>query len=183
MTIEETKLPGVKIITPRVFGDDRGYFKEIYQGVRYKDCGIEEDFVQDNFSRSSAGVLRGLHFQEQKAQGKLVQALTGRIYDVVVDITPGSATFGEWLGVELTGENHKQLYVPPGYAHGFVTFDERNDVLYKCTEYYAPEYEHTLMWNDPDVGIDWPCENPTLTGKDAAGIDLARVAEIMRAYA
>ena len=166
MKVEETELPGVLILTPRVFGDRRGFFKEIFHGERYKEAGIILDFVQDNFSRSSQGVLRGMHFQKTKPQGKLVQCLKGSIYDVVVDIDSKSKTFGKFVGVELSDENHNQIYVPPGYAHGFCVTSEMADISYKCTDYYCPEDEGGLAWNDPEIGIDWPILNPTLSEKD-----------------
>ena len=166
MKVEETELPGVLILTPRVFGDRRGFFKEIFHGERYKEAGITLDFVQDNFSRSSQGVLRGMHFQKTKPQGKLVQCLKGSIYDVVVDIDSKSKTFGKFIGVELSDENHNQIYVPPGYAHGFCVTSEMADISYKCTDYYCPEDEGGLAWNDPEIGIDWPILNPTLSEKD-----------------
>lgn len=166
MKIEETELPGVLILTPRVFGDQRGFFKEIFHGERYKEAGIPLDFVQDNFSRSSQGVLRGMHFQKTKPQGKLVQCLKGSIYDVAVDIDSKSKTYGQYVGVELSDENHSQIYVPPGYAHGFCVISEMADISYKCTDYYCPEDEGGLAWNDPEIGIAWPISKPTLSEKD-----------------
>ena len=166
MKVIETKLPGVLIIEPKVFGDHRGFFLESYHEQRYQEMGIKERFVQDNHSRSAAGVLRGLHFQKQRPQGKLVRVTQGEVYDVAVDINPTSATFGQYVGVVLSGENHTQLYVPPGYAHGFCVLSETADFLYKCTDYYDPTDEGGIVWNDPTVNIDWPITNPKLSEKD-----------------
>lgn len=167
MNVIQTVLPGAIIIEPKVFGDSRGFFMETYQAKRYKEAGIELDFVQDNHSRSSYGVLRGLHFQKTKPQGKLVRVTTGKVLDVAVDINPASATFKQWVAVELTGDNHRQFYVPPGYAHGFVVLSETADFLYKVTDYYDPTDEGSLLWNDPEIGIDWQITNPQLSAKDA----------------
>lgn len=167
MNVIQTVLPGAIIIEPKVFGDSRGFFMETYQAKRYKEAGIELDFVQDNHSRSSYGVLRGLHFQKTKPQGKLVRVTTGKVLDVAVDINPASATFKQWVAVELTGDNHRQFYVPPGYAHGFVVLSETADFLYKVTDYYDPTDEGSLLWNDPELGIDWQITNPQLSAKDA----------------
>lgn len=167
MNVIQTVLPGAIIIEPKVFGDNRGFFMETYQAKRYKEAGIELDFVQDNHSRSSYGVLRGLHFQKTKPQGKLVRVTTGKVLDVAVDINPASATFKQWVAVELTGDNHRQFYVPPGYAHGFVVLSETADFLYKVTDYYDPSDEGSLLWNDPELGIDWQITNPQLSAKDA----------------
>lgn len=167
MNVIQTVLPGAIIIEPKVFGDSRGFFMETYQAKRYKEAGIELDFVQDNHSRSSYGVLRGLHFQKTKPQGKLVRVTTGKVLDVAVDINPASATFKQWVAVELTGDNHRQFYVPPGYAHGFVVLSETADFLYKVTDYYDPTDEGSLLWSDPEIGIDWQITNPQLSAKDA----------------
>ena len=167
MNVIQTVLPGAIIIEPKVFGDSRGFFMETYQAKRYKEAGIELDFVQDNHSRSSYGVLRGLHFQKTKPQGKLVRVTSGKVLDVAVDINPASATFKQWVAVELTGDNHRQFYVPPGYAHGFVVLSETADFLYKVTDYYDPTDEGSLLWNDPEIGIDWQISNPQLSAKDA----------------
>ena len=167
MKITETKLSGVLIIEPKVFGDSRGFFKETFQAERYREAGIEYTFVQDNYSRSQKGVLRGLHFQITKPQGKLVSCPKGAVFDVAVDIDPKSITYGQYVGVELTEENHKQLWVPPGYAHGFCVLSETADFQYKCTDYYDPSDEGGLIWNDPDVAIDWPIADPSLSSKDA----------------
>lgn len=167
MNVIQTVLPGAIIIEPKVFGDSRGFFMETYQAKRYKEAGIELDFVQDNHSRSSYGVLRGLHFQKTKPQGKLVRVTSGKVLDVAVDINPASATFKQWVAVELTGDNHRQFYVPPGYAHGFVVLSETADFLYKVTDYYDPTDEGSLLWSDPEIGIDWQITNPQLSAKDA----------------
>ena len=166
MNIISTELQGVTIIEPQVFGDQRGFFKETWHKERYQSMGIEVDFVQDNFSRSTKGVLRGLHFQKTKPQGKLIQCLAGEIYDVVVDINPQSATYGQHVGLYLNDENHRQLYIPPGYAHGFCVVSEVVDISYKCTDFYCPEDEGGLIWSDPDLDIAWPVEQPRLSAKD-----------------
>jgi len=167
MKVTETKLAGVLIIEPKVFGDSRGFFKETFQAERYREAGIEYTFVQDNYSRSQKGVLRGLHFQITKPQGKLVSCPKGAVFDVAVDIDPNSTTYGQYVGVELTGENHKQMWVPPGYAHGFCVLSETADFQYKCTDYYDPNDEGGVIWNDPDVAIEWPVAHPSLSSKDA----------------
>jgi dTDP-4-dehydrorhamnose 3,5-epimerase len=166
MNVIQTQLPGVLIIEPKVFGDERGFFVECYQEPRYRDAGIELPFVQDNHSRSQYGVLRGLHFQRNRPQGKLVRVTRGAVYDVAVDIDPESATCGEYVGVELTADNHLQLWIPPGYAHGFCVLSDVADFQYKCTDLYFPEEEGGLIWNDPDVNIPWPLETPKLSEKD-----------------
>jgi len=167
MKIIETKLPGVLIIEPKVFGDVRGFFKEAFQVQRYREAGIEHEFVQDNHSRSQKGVLRGLHFQITKPQGKLVSCSQGAVFDVAVDVDPESATFGQYVGIELTEDNHRQFWVPPGYAHGFCVLTDTADFQYKCTDYYDSSDEGGLIWNDPDVAIDWPIDQPLLSDKDA----------------
>ena len=168
MKVTQTKLPGVVIIEPKVFGDERGFFVETFSAERYRtEAGIELPFVQDNRSRSQGNVLRGLHFQKKHPQGKLVSVTRGAVYDVAVDINPESETFGEYVGVELTEENHLQFYVPPGYAHGFCVLTDTVDFVYKCTDYYHPEDEGGLAWDCPEVGIDWPLENPRLSDKDS----------------
>jgi dTDP-4-dehydrorhamnose 3,5-epimerase len=167
MNIIETKLPGVVIIEPQVFGDHRGFFIETFREDELKKItGPGLRFVQDNHSHSERGVLRGLHTQTRKPQGKLLRVVRGEIFDVAVDIHPQSATFGQWVGVTLSEENKKQFYIPPGYAHGFQVVSEVCDVLYKCTDYYDPEYESGLIWNDPEVGIDWPIDSAKLSAKD-----------------
>ncbi|BCR24081.1 dTDP-4-dehydrorhamnose 3,5-epimerase [Aquipseudomonas alcaligenes] len=166
MKVIETQLAGVLIVEPKVFGDHRGFFLETFQVERYRDAGIGMSFVQDNHSRSQRGVLRGLHFQRTRPQGKLVGVSRGAVYDVAVDINPDSPTCGQYVGVELNDENHRQLWVPPGYAHGFCVLSEVADFQYKCTDYYQPEDEGGLLWNDPDVGIPWPVAEPQLSAKD-----------------
>jgi dTDP-4-dehydrorhamnose 3,5-epimerase len=167
MNISHSKLKGCVIIEPRVFGDDRGFFLETFQAVRYEqEAGIGLPFVQDNHSRSSRGVLRGLHFQKTKPQGKLVRVVRGEVYDVAVDIREGSATFGEWEGVTLSEDNKKQFWVPPGFAHGFVVLSDTADFEYKCTDYYDPSDEGCILWSDPDLDIPWPISNPALSTKD-----------------
>ena len=167
MNVIETALPGVLIIEPKAFGDHRGFFLETFQVERYREAGITLPFVQDNHSRSQRGVLRGLHFQKTRPQGKLVSVSRGAVYDVAVDIDPSSATHGKFVGVELNDDNHRQMWVPPGYAHGFCVLSEVADFQYKCTDFYVPADEGGLAWNDPDVGISWPIEAPQLSAKDA----------------
>jgi dTDP-4-dehydrorhamnose 3,5-epimerase len=166
--ISETELPGVLLLEPKRFGDDRGFFMELFHAKRYSEAGIPGPFVQDNFSRSAKGILRGLHFQQPHAQGKLVQVFAGAVYDVAVDIRRGSPTFGKWVGVELSADNRRQLWVPAGFAHGFCVLSESADFHYKCTELYSPASEHGIAWNDPDLGIPWPVKSPLLSPKDAA---------------
>ena len=167
MKISHSKLKGCVIIEPRVFGDERGFFLETFQAVRYEEeAGIDLPFVQDNHSRSARGVLRGLHFQKTKPQGKLVRVVSGEVYDVTLDIRKGSATFGEWEGVILSEDNKKQLWVPPGFAHGFVVLSATADFEYKCTDYYDPSDEGSVLWSDPDLDIPWPMANPVLSTKD-----------------
>ena len=167
MKISHSKLKGCVIIEPRVFGDDRGFFLETFQAIRYEqEAGIDLPFVQDNHSRSARSVLRGLHFQKTKPQGKLVRVVRGEVYDVAVDIRKGSATFGEWEGVILSEDNKKQFWVPPGFAHGFVVLSDTADFEYKCTDYYDPSDEGSILWSDPDLDIPWPIANPVLSTKD-----------------
>lgn len=166
MKISETILPGVLIFTPRVFGDSRGFFKESFQAERYRAAGITQPFVQDNHSRSKKGVLRGLHLQKSRPQGKLVSCSRGAVFDVAVDIDPDSPSFGCYVACELSENNHKQMWIPPGYAHGFCVLSDTADFQYKCTELYYPEDEGGLAWNDPDVAIPWPVQNPELSEKD-----------------
>ena len=168
MNVIKTKLKDCVIIEPTVFGDERGFFLETFQSDRYaKLVGISLPFVQDNHSRSSKGVLRGLHFQKTKPQGKLVRVVRGEVYDVAVDIRSGSATYGQWEAVILSEENKTQFWVPPGFAHGFVVLSETADFEYKCTDYYDPSDEGSLLWNDLDLNIPWPIDNPKLSEKDA----------------
>jgi len=178
MHIQETSLHGAYIIEPDVFGDHRGFFKETWQRDRYEDQRVGADYVQDNISRSVRGTLRGLHYQMVQTQGKLVQAFSGRIFDVAVDMRRSSPTFGKWHGEILSSENHKQLYVPPGFAHGFCVLSDVAEVFYKCTDFYHPESERTLLWNDPDLGIEWPLAEmgvePILSEKDQHGVPFAQ---------
>ena len=166
MNVVKTKLEGVVVIEPTVFGDDRGFFLESYNHRRYAEAGIHALFVQDNHSRSGRGVLRGLHFQRTKPQGKLVRVTLGEVFDVAVDVNPDSKTFSQWIGVNLSSENHKLLYVPPGYAHGFVVLSESADFQYKCTEFYDVSDEGGIAWDDATLNIAWPIENPILSKKD-----------------
>lgn len=167
MRIESTPIPGVRLIIPRTFGDSRGFFLETYRRDLFIDAGIPADFVQDNHSRSGRGILRGMHFQNPNPQGKLVSVTRGSVFDVVVDIRSGSPTFGQWYGAVLDDAEHHRLWVPPGLAHGFCVLSDVADFVYKCTDYYAPGSEGGFLWNDPDVGVDWPLEGePLLSEKD-----------------
>ncbi len=172
MTITPTKIPDVFIIEPKVFGDERGFFFESFNQKNFTEkTGITSEFVQDNHSRSVQGVLRGLHYQIQQTQGKLLRVIAGEIFDVAVDMRKSSPNFGEWVGCILSAENKRQFWVPPGFAHGFLVTSDIAEVLYKTTDYYAPNYERSLLWNDPDVGIDWPLNGitPILSVKDQEG--------------
>jgi len=171
MKVIPTNIPDVLIIEPKVFGDSRGFFFESFNQQAFnKATGQNLQFVQDNHSRSAKGVLRGLHYQIQQPQGKLVRVTSGAVFDVAVDIRKSSPTFGQWAGVELNAENHRQLWVPAGFAHGFVVLSDTADFLYKTTDYYAPEFERCVAWNDPAVGIVWPIDQePQLSGKDQQG--------------
>jgi len=166
MNIISTKLSGVMIIEPKVFGDNRGFFLETWNQARYAECGLPANFVQDNLSYSQRGVLRGLHFQNPNAQGKLVYVLQGEVFDVAVDIRVSSPTFGQWVGVTLSAENKRQFYIPEGFAHGFCVTSETALFAYKCTDVYSPQFEHGVSWDDPELRIDWPIENPILSEKD-----------------
>jgi dTDP-4-dehydrorhamnose 3,5-epimerase len=166
--VQTTPLPGVLIVTPRLFGDQRGFFVETYQRQRYREAGINVDFVQDNLSRSTKGTLRGLHFQHPRGQAKLVQAVQGEIFDVVVDIRRGSPTFGQWFGTILSDSDQRQLFIPSGFAHGFCVLSETALFSYKCSDYYAPGNEGGLRWDDPDVAIDWGEKGPLLSERDRA---------------
>ncbi len=176
MNILETALPGVLIIEPRVFGDERGFFMETWNADAFRSAGLDLSFVQDNHSRSSAGVLRGLHYQLTRPQGKLVRVTAGAVYDVAVDVRRSSAHFGRWVGVELSAENRRMLWVPPGFAHGFLTLGDGTDFLYKCTDLYAPADERCIAWDDPEIGIAWPLGSmiPQLSAKDRQGVPLAQ---------
>ncbi|MCL2927478.1 MAG: dTDP-4-dehydrorhamnose 3,5-epimerase [Trichodesmium sp. St16_bin4-tuft] len=157
MNVIETEIPEVLLIEPKIFGDERGFFMESFNQRNFSEkTGVNLEFVQDNHSRSSQGVLRGLHYQIQQAQGKLLRVVLGEIFDVAVDIRKNSPNFGKWVGYLLSAENKRQLWVPPGFAHGFLVVSETADVLYKTTDYYAPEYERSILWNDPEIGISWP---------------------------
>jgi dTDP-4-dehydrorhamnose 3,5-epimerase len=170
-----TTIPEVLILEPKVFGDSRGFFFESFnQQVFNQATGLNLDFVQDNHSRSARGVLRGLHYQLQQPQGKLVRVVRGAVFDVAVDIRKSSPTFGQWVGVELTEHNHRQLWVPAGFAHGFVVLSDSADFLYKTTDYYAPQYERCIAWNDPVIAIQWPIsDDPQLSAKDKLGLPFA----------
>ena len=176
MKVTPTAIPGVLILEPKVFGDERGFFLESYNQRAFNEAvGFEANFVQDNHSRSAKGVLRGLHYQrDPHAQGKLVRVTMGAVFDVAVDIRPRSATYGEWVGVELSGQNHKQMWLPPGIAHGFLVTSDSADFLYKTTDYYAPQAEGCIRWDDPQLGIAWPLHGvaPALSAKDAAALGL-----------
>jgi dTDP-4-dehydrorhamnose 3,5-epimerase len=180
MQIISTHIPDIFMIEPQVFGDERGFFMETFQARKFAQAGISSLFVQDNHSRSRQGTLRGLHYQIRQAQGKLVRVILGEVYDVAVDIRRSSATFGQWVGTTLSAHNKMQLWVPPGFAHGIYVTSEWAEVLYKTTDFYAPEFERTILWNDPELGIVWPLNGerpPILSAKDAQGKTL-REAEI-----
>lgn len=172
MKVTQTRIRDVVLIEPKVFGDSRGFFFESYNETKFRELvGTKVSFVQDNHSRSKKNVLRGLHYQIRQPQGKLVRVVEGDVFDVAVDIRKSSATFGQWVGERLSAENKKQLWVPAGFAHGFVVLSEYAEFLYKTTDYYAPEHERCILWNDPDIGIDWPQEiQPLLSEKDAMGV-------------
>jgi dTDP-4-dehydrorhamnose 3,5-epimerase len=179
MKVTETAIPDVLLIEPKVFGDDRGFFFESFNHrVWMEETGIDRTFVQDNHSRSVKGVLRGIHYQIQQAQGKLVRVVVGEVYDVAVDLRRSSPTFGKWVGVYLSADDKKQLWVPEGFGHAFLVLSESAEFLYRTTDYYAPQHERCIIWNDPELGIDWPLEmDPILSGKDAKGAFL-RDAEV-----
>ena len=165
--ITPTRIPDVLLIEPDVFGDARGFFMESWHAQKFAAQGLDVSFVQDNHSRSGQGVLRGLHYQLEQPQGKLVSVVCGSVFDVAVDIRKGSPSFGQWVGAELSGDNQRQFYVPAGFAHGFCVLSESADFLYKCTDFYAPHDEHGILWNDPAIGIDWPGEDFRVSDKDA----------------
>ena len=175
MEIEATAIAGVRLIRPVVHGDTRGFFLETWHADRYAEAGIDLPFVQDNHSRSTQGILRGLHLQTEKPQGKLVRVVHGEIFDVAVDVRPDSPTFGEWAAVSLSATNRRQLWVPPGFVHGFCVLTDGAEVLYKCSELYDPGDEIGVRWDDPDLGIEWPIAEPAVSDKDAA---LPRLAEL-----
>lgn len=174
MKVIETPLKDALILEPKVFGDSRGFFMESWNHQSFAAVGLDIDFVQDNHSRSQKGVLRGLHYQIRQTQGKLVRVVSGSVFDVAVDLRKSSPTFGKWTGIILSADNQSMFWVPPGFAHGFLTLSDSADVLYKATDYYAPEHERSILWNDPDLAIDWPLSvipgTPNLSGKDTAGI-------------
>lgn len=170
MEFVPTRIPEVVLIKPRVFGDSRGYFLETWQESKFASAGIATHFVQDNHSHSSQWILRGMHYQVQHSQGKLVRVTRGAVFDVAVDVRRSASTFGQWVGVELNDVNHHMLWVPPGFAHGFLALSDTVDFIYKCTDFYAPQHERTIRWNDPDVGIEWPLPAsvlPLLAARDA----------------
>lgn len=177
MKVVQTAIPDVLIFEPRVFGDERGFFLESWNAREFDNAvGLKVQFVQDNHSRSQRGVLRGLHYQVKQPQGKLVRVARGRVFDAVVDLRKSSVTFGQWVATELSEDNHRQFWIPPGFAHGFLVLSESADFIYKATDYYAPEHERCLIWNDPAVGINWPVnEAPILSAKDRAGLPLRDV--------
>ncbi|MEO8624227.1 MAG: dTDP-4-dehydrorhamnose 3,5-epimerase [bacterium] len=170
MNVLPARASGLRVIEPRVFGDERGYFFESWNEAQYRAAGITEQFVQDNVSRSERGVLRGLHFQSPGEQGKLVTVLVGAAFDVAVDIRRGSPTYGEWVGIHLDERNHRQVYIPAGFAHGFQVTSEFAILSYKCSDYYQPATEATIAWNDPDIAVEWPISEPVLSPKDTNGM-------------
>ena len=182
MNVIETSLPGVLLIEPTVFADGRGFFMETYHAARFAEAGIGGAFVQDNHSQSARGVLRGLHYQEPNPQGKLVRCTRGALFDVAVDIRTGSPAFARWFGAELSESNKRMLWIPPGFAHGFCALTETADLVYKCTTLYSPADDRAILWNDPEIGIEWPVESPRLSSKDAAAPRL-RMATPLPEYA
>lgn len=182
MKIRPTRIPEVLLVEPDVFGDARGFFMESWHRKKFAEAGLDVDFVQDNHSRSGRGVLRGLHYQLNRPQGKLVRVVTGAVFDVAVDIRRGSPTFGQWVGAELNERNRHMLYVPPGFAHGFCVLSDSTDFLYKCTEFYAPEYEHGILWSDPAIGIDWPGHDFGVSDKDASNSPLSAMDSLLPVY-
>jgi len=176
MEVVKTKIADLLLLKPKVFGDERGFFMETYRDSLFAELGIDVSFVQDNHSASARGVLRGLHYQTVQPQGKLVRVVAGEVYDVAVDMRRDSPTFGQHVGVHLSADNKHMFWVPPGFAHGFLVLSDRAEFVYKCTNYYAPEHEQSLLWNDPELGIEWPNlegEVPSLSAKDIAGSPLA----------
>ncbi|MEE8527000.1 MAG: dTDP-4-dehydrorhamnose 3,5-epimerase [Gammaproteobacteria bacterium] len=182
MRVKPAQLADVLIIEPQSFEDERGFFFESWNRQRYAAAGIDVDFVQDNHARSVKGVLRGLHAQHPHDQGKLVRALNGEIFDVAVDIRKGSPAFGKWVGIELSATNRRQFFVPPGFAHGYCVLSTEADVEYKCTDYYSPDDEITIAWNDPDIGIEWPLTNPIVSSKDIDAQTLKDLAHRLPQY-
>ncbi|USD60258.1 dTDP-4-dehydrorhamnose 3,5-epimerase [Vibrio sp. SCSIO 43140] len=177
MKVIATSIPDVKIIEPQVFGDERGFFMETWQQKKFEELvtGAPVEFVQDNHSKSSKGILRGLHYQTENTQGKLVRVVSGEVFDVAVDVRTGSPTFGQWVGVYLSAENKRQLWVPEGFAHGFYVTSDEAEFVYKCTDYYNPSAEHSIKWNDPEIGVEWPVNvEPKLSQKDENGLLLSK---------
>ncbi|WAT17030.1 dTDP-4-dehydrorhamnose 3,5-epimerase [Aurantiacibacter sp. MUD11] len=177
MQVKRCDIDGLLIIEPQVFGDERGFFMESWNAAKFADAGLDIAFLQDNHSRSQKGVLRGMHFQNPGPQGKLVRVVSGAVYDVAVDLRRSSPTFGKWFGVELSADNKRMFWVPQGFAHGFLTLEDDTDFLYKCDAPYAPQFEHSLAWDDPKVGIEWPTDGLTvqLSDKDREGLPLDKV--------
>ena len=175
MKVTRLELPEILLVEPKVFGDTRGYFVETFQAERYAEAGIGERFVQDNLSRSSRGTLRGLHLQHPRSQGKLVSVVEGEVFDVAVDVRVGSPSFGKWAGARLSSRDHRQMYIPPGFAHGFCVTSEHALFTYKCTEIYQPQYEVGVVWNDPALAIPWPVTQPTISEKDSRFLPLAEI--------
>ncbi|WP_274585557.1 dTDP-4-dehydrorhamnose 3,5-epimerase [Neisseria leonii] len=174
MNIIDTAIAGVKILQPEIFGDARGFFMETFRDGWFRDHVADYTFVQENHSKSAQGVLRGLHYQTERTQGKLVRVIRGAVFDVAVDMRRSSPDFGRWAGVELSAENRRQLWVPPGFAHGFYALEDETELVYKCTDYYCPQAEHSLLWNDAAIGIGWPLQGePVLSAKDRSGKTLA----------
>ena len=182
MKVEQTTLPEVLLFEPTMHGDARGFFMETWNHARYSAAGLPVTFLQSNLSKSAGGVLRGLHYQNPNPQGKLVQVLTGEVFDVAVDVRRGSPTFGHWVGYTLTGDNHRQLYVPEGFAHGFCVLSESAIFSYQCTRVYEPQNDRSIAWNDPDIGIAWPLDQPQLSDKDRAAPRLADASDALPAF-
>jgi dTDP-4-dehydrorhamnose 3,5-epimerase len=180
LNIRPTTLPDVLIVEPKVFGDDRGFFMETYRADEFRAAGIDAVFVQDNHSRSACGVLRGLHYQDPNPQGKLVRCTRGALFDVAVDIRRGSASFGRWFGMELSEANKLMLWIPAGFAHGFCALEEGTDLVYKCTTVYDQAADRAILWNDPDIGIEWPIASPLLSAKDAVAPRLSEAITIQQ---
>ncbi len=175
LSIKETTLPGVVIIESEMYSDRRGYFRELYHKEKYSSLGLDKEFVQDNHSHSVKGALRGLHYQLKNSQDKLITVLTGKIFDVIVDIRAGSPDFGKWYGVYLSSEKNHQIYIPGGFAHGFCVLSDTADVVYKCTDFYFPDDEYGLLWSDEDLNIDWPVSEPVVSDKDCAHLELKNI--------
>ena len=182
LKVTQTNLPGVIVIEPKVFGDERGFLLESYQQEKYREAGLADSFVQDNHSRSCRGVLRGLHYQLNNPQGKLIYVVRGEIFDVAVDIRRGSESFGRWFGAVLSEENHRQMYMPAGFAHGFCVLSEIADVTYKCTGFYTPGDDYEILWSDAEIGIDWPIDEPILSAKDSQAPRLSEAGENLPFY-